>query len=214
MRRPSASRSESEPVRIDLRAQLKHLYAPTAYEVQVVDVPSMSFLMVDGVGAPEGDGFRSAIQTLYNLAYTIKFGMKKAGLAQFPVMALEGLWASGDSPEGFDAAARDGWRWTLMIVQPEVVTPRVVSAAAEEVRGKGKPLGEFRFESFHEGLSAQLLHIGPYSAEAPTIERVRDFMRQRGYSPNGRHHEIYLGDPRRAAPSKLRTILRRPIRPS
>jgi len=207
-------RPKSEPVRIDLKAQLKHLYAASADEVQVVEVPPMRFLMVDGAGAPEGEAFRAAIQTLYSLAYAIKFGMKNAGVAQFPVMALEGLWASGDSPEEFDATARDEWRWTLMVVQPEVVTGGVVSGAVEEIRRKGKPLCEFRFESFHEGLCAQVLHVGPYSAEAPTIERVRDFMRQNGYSPNGKHHEVYLGDPRRAAPSKLRTIVRQPIRPS
>jgi hypothetical protein len=108
--------------------------------------------------------------------------------------------------------SREEWRWTLMIMQPDVVTPEVVATAADEIRRKGKPLGDFRLEEFQEGLSAQILHVGPYSTEPSTIARVWDFMKENNYLPNGRHHEVYLGDPRRAAPSKLRTILRQPVR--
>ncbi len=201
-----------KPVKIDLKAQLKFLFTPSSKAVQVVDVPEMSFLMVDGAGDPNAQPFQTAVQTLYCLAYTIKFGLKKRDRVEFPVTALEGLWSSGGSSVGFDSMARDTWRWTLMIVQPEVVTPEVVAAAGDEIGKKDKSLVTFRLERFGEGLSAQVMHVGPYSAEQATIKKIREFMALNGYAPNGRHHEVYLGDPRRASPSKLRTILRQPIK--
>jgi hypothetical protein len=198
--------------KIDLKKQFKFLYNPSAREVSIVDVPKMKFLMVDGVGDPNSETFHTGIQSLYNLAYTIKFGLKKQRRIDFPVMALEGLWSMGTSMDEFDPNARDKWEWTLMIMQPEVVTRETVKTAVEEIKRKGKPLTPFRLEELREGLSAQIMHVGPYSAEAATIRTIREFMERNGYSQNGRHHEIYLGDPRRAAPSKLRTILRWPVK--
>jgi hypothetical protein len=129
-------------------------------------------------------------------------------------MALEGLWWTDSG--GFDMANRKGWNWTAMMMQPEFVMPALYRRAVEEVRKKkdAKALGVARWGAFHEGLSAQIMHIGPYSAEGPTIERLHNYIREIGGQPKGKHHEIYLGDPRRAAPSKLRTILRQPFEKS
>ncbi len=127
-------------------------------------------------------------------------------------MTLEGPWSSGASAVGFDVQTRDKWWWTLMIVQPDTVTRDVVKTAVEEIRKRGRPLAAFRLDELHEGLSAQMMHVGPYSTESATIEKIREFMKLNNCSSNGRHHEDYLGDARLAAPSKLRTILRHPIK--
>ena len=198
-------------VTIDLRKQFKFLYSPSAKEVQVVDVPKFNMIMVDGKGDPNSASFHDAIQTMYTVSFTVKFDLKKSKRLDYPVMPLEGLWWIPGSAE-FDTEKRKDWRWTLMIMQPDFVGPEEVKAAAEAAKRKGKRLEKFRLEDFHEGLSAQILHVGPYSAELPTIRRLRDFATENGYEQNGKHHEIYMGDPRRAAPSKLKTILRQPIR--
>jgi hypothetical protein len=198
--------------KIDLKKKFKFLYDASPKEVSVVDMPKLRFLMVDGQGAPEAQSFQDGIRTLYNLAYTIKFGLKKSRGIEYPVMALEGLWSSGASAVGFDVQARDKWRWTLMMMQPDAVTHDVVEKASEEIRKKGRSLAEFRLDGFHEGLSVQIMHVGPYSTESATIQKIQEFMKQNGYALNGRHHEIYLGDPRRAAPSKLRTVLQHPVK--
>ncbi len=197
---------------LDLRKQFRPLYTPSAKEVQVIEVPTLRFLMTDGLGAPESPAFKNAIQTLYNLSYTLKFGLKKARGLEYPMMPLEGLWWTGERAEDFDPTARDKWRWTLMMMQPDLVTAADVKATAEEVRKKGRTLEPFRLEKLHEGLSVQMLHVGPYSTEASTIEKINAFMKANGYAPNGKHHEIYMGDPRRAAPSKLKTIVRRAVK--
>ncbi len=204
--------SKTKPLtKVDLRRQLKYLYSPSASKSQTVDVPQFNFIMVDGEGAPDAPEYGEAISALYNLSYSIKFTMKRESLIDYPVMALEGLWWS-DSPR-FDMAERRAWKWTAMMMQPEFVTPSLFNRAVEEIKRKKdlKALGVARLEAFHEGLSAQVMHIGPYSAEAPTIKRLHDYIRESGGKPRGKHHEIYLGDPRRAARTKLRTILRQPF---
>lgn len=197
--------------KIDLRKQLKHLYSPSVSKAQTVDVPRFSFVMIDGKGDPNGAEFSDAINALYSLSYTLKFTAKKEKAIDYPVMALEGLWWT-DSGR-FDMASRTEWNWTAMIMQPEFVTPALFRRAVEEVRRKknSKALAVTRLEAFCEGLSAQIMHIGPYSAEGPTIERLHNYIREAGGQPRGKHHEIYLGNPSRAAPSKLRTILRQPF---
>jgi hypothetical protein len=196
---------------VDLRKQLRYLYSPSASEAQTVDVPQFSFIMIDGRGDPNGAGFRDAIDALYNLSYTLKFTIKKEKSVDYSIMALEGLWWSDSG--GFDMTNRKGWKWTAMIMQPEFVTAALYNKAVEVVKQKKalKALGAARMEAFREGLSAQIMHIGPYSAEGPTIERLHAHIRESRGRPKGKHHEIYLGDPRRAAPSKLRTILRQPF---
>jgi hypothetical protein len=200
--------------KIDLRKQLKYLYSPSASKAQTVEVPRFNFIMVDGKGDPDGPEFSDAINALYNLSFTLKFTIKKEKSVDYPVMALEALWW-GDAT-GFNVADRKSWNWTAMIMQPELVTPALFKRAVEEVRKKKdiKALEVAKLEAFHEGLSAQIMHVGPYSAEAPTIERLQEYISESGGKPRGKHHEIYLGDPRRAAPSKLRTILRQPFEKS
>ena len=200
--------------KIDLKKELKHLYSASAKEAAVVEVPEMNFLMIDGSGDPDAsEEFQDAVGALYGLSYTLKFMIKKGERAlDYKVMPLEGLWWV-EGEEAFDIDRRELWRWTLMIMQPEFVTAELVERAAEEVERKKSPpaLEKARFESFREGLSAQIMHVGPYCDEGPTIERLHAFIRESGRQPRGKHHEIYMGDPRRTAPERLKTILRQPM---
>ncbi len=200
--------------KIDLRKSLGPLYKPPAKEPVIVDVPPMDFLMIDGAGDPNNaTAFQEAIGALYGMAYTLKFAFKKSGKADWTVPPLEGLWWTKGSGE-IDFEDKAGFRWTAMIVQPDVVKDRDVEEARKQLAAKRKPpaLPRLRFERFDEGRAAQIMHIGPYSEERPTIQRLHDFIRERGGKPVGKHHEIYLGDPRRTAPSKLKTVLRQPFR--
>lgn len=188
----------------------KELYRPSAKEPSIVDVREMLFLMIDGTGDPNKPGpFQDAIQALYSLSYGAKFMLKKDGI-EFRVSPLEGLWGSAG---GFNPNKKTAWRWTAMIMQPPEVTPTVLEKVrAEAMRKKPLPaLPRVRLEAFREGLSAQIMHVGPYSAEAPTIARLHEFIQKQGYRLKGRHHEIYLGDPRRSAPERLRTLIRQPM---
>ncbi len=200
--------------KIDFKKQLKHLYGPTAKKVEIVDVPQMNFLMVDGEGNPNtSKSFGDAIEALYPVAYTLKFMVKKGKMAvDYGVLPLEGLWWADDM-SAFSTGNKDAWKWTVMIMQPEFITPAMVEEAIQEVARKKKPvsLPLVRFEPFHEGAAAQIMYVGPYSDEGPTIERVHDFIREGGRELAGKHHEIYLGDPRRTAPEKLKTIIRQPM---
>ena len=167
--------------------------------------------MVDGGGSPESDDFHQSIGTIYNIAYTMKFRSKKVLKKDYNVMALEGLWWMKGG--GFDVSKREGWQWTLMVVLPGFVTRKLFADSVKEAKAKKNPPGleKARLVSFAEGLCAQTLHVGPYSMESETIARLQVFVKEHGYKVAGKHHEIYLGDPRRAAPSKLRTIIRYPI---
>jgi hypothetical protein len=199
--------------KIDYKKQLKHLYGPRASQVDLVEVPRMSFLMVDGAGDPNTSrSFAEAIEALYPVSYTLKFMIKKGEIAiDYGVMPLEALWWAEDM-SAFASGNKEAWQWTLMVMQPECVTPDLVEAAIAEVAKMKKPLALplVRFEAFTEGLVAQTLHIGPFSAEGPTIERVHDFIAEQGRNRSGKHHEIYLSDLRRAAPEKWKTIVRQP----
>jgi hypothetical protein len=202
--------------KLDLKKDQKHLYAPSAKEVALVEVPVLNFLMADGSGDPNtAPAFHEAVEALYSLAYTLKFMVKKGEGIDYGVLPLEGLWWAEDM-EAFVPETRDKsrWLWTLMIRQPGVVTPGLFEEAREQVqRKKSLPyLGRVRWESYAEGPSAQILHVGPFSEEAATIQKIHAFMRERGYGFNGKHHEIYLSDPRRTAPEKLKTILRQPVK--
>ncbi len=206
--------------KLDLRKQFKHLYLPPKNKIVTVDVPRFNFLMIDGRGNPNtSQEFQEAIGAMYSVAYTLKFmfKLKHKPAIDFPVMALEGLWWA----EGIEQLSiaelnrrKDEWKWTLMIMQPDIVTSECVAEAIDEARRKkSQPaLDKIRLESFHEGLCAQLLHIGPYSAEQPNIDRLHNFIREGGHALRGRHHEIYTGDPRRAKPESLKTVLRQPMK--
>ena len=201
--------------KLDLKKELKHLYRPSAKKAETVDVPMMSFLMIDGEGNPNtSPDYQAAVEALYGTAYTLKFACKKQLGRDFTVMPLQGLWW-GISMHGgvLSEADKDQFEWTMMIMQPDFVTDEMVTAAVEEVeRKKGLPaLANLRFEPFAEGLAVQILHVGPYDAEGPTIERLHSYAESQGYRLSGKHHEIYLSDPRRAAPEKLKTIIRHPV---
>lgn len=200
--------------KIDYKKQLKHLYGPSAKKVEIVDVPKMNFLMVDGEGDPNtSKSFGDAIETLYPLSYTLKFMVKNGKLrVDYGVLPLEGLWWADDM-SAFSTGNKDAWKWTLMIMQPEFITSKMVEEATEEVQRKKKPvsLPLVRFEAFREGKAAQIMHIGPFSEEGPTIEKVHSFIENNGSRRMGKHHEIYLSDIRRAAPEKWKTIVRQPM---
>ncbi len=200
--------------KIDYKKQLKHLYAPSAKTVELVDVPQMNFLMVDGKGNPNtAKSFKDAIEALYPLSYTLKFTVKKGEKGvDYGVLPLEALWWADDM-SAFSKGKKDDWKWTVMIMQPEFITVNMVEAATEEVQRRKKPvsLPLVRFEAFKEGKAAQIMHIGPFSEEGPTIEKVHSFIESAGSRRAGKHHEIYLSDIRRAAPEKWKTIVRQPM---
>lgn len=201
---------------IDLKAQFKHLYNQPTSKISIVDVPELSFLTIDGQGDPNTSvEYRSALEALYAVAYGLKFSAKKRAKnpVDYPVMPLEGLWWVPDMRE-FDVQKKEKWRWRMMILQPPVIEGKMVEAMKDEVtRKKDLPsVPRLRLSVYHEGLAAQILHIGPYAEEGPTIRRLHEFMDGEGYARDGHHHEIYLGDPRKADPSKLKTIIRQPMR--
>jgi hypothetical protein len=200
--------------KIDYKRQLKHLYKTSAREVEIVDVPQMNFLMIDGEGDPNtSQEFQDAVEALYSLSYALKFMIKKGSLAvDYGVMPLEGLWWADDMSK-FSVEDKDNWKWTVMIMQPEHVTTELFNEAVEQVRKKKNPaaLPKIRFDAFAEGKAAQIVHIGPFSEEGPTVEKLHSFVEESGCKPSGKHHEIYLSDIRKAAPEKWKTIIRQPM---
>ena len=204
--------------KLDLKKQWKQLYGAKTGAIVAVDVPPLTYLMVDREGDPNtSQSFSEAIEALYSLSYTLKFTLKKSPRAiDYGVMPLEGLWWA-DDPLDFGWAGHQAdkskWKWTAMILQPDVIAQAEVDAAFEQVRKKKNPaaLDRVRFETLTEGASAQVLYLGPFADEGPTIQRMHDFIYAAGKELRGKHHEIYLSDPRRTAPEKLKTILRQPM---
>jgi len=199
---------------IDLKRQFSTLY--TARTVPCfIDVPDLAYLMVDGVGDPNtSDQFRAAIEVLYGVSYNIKFAMRRAATpVNFVVMPLEGLfWMPGDG--GFDADQKQKWHWTMMIMQPDFVSSAAIEQARAEVekRHPAQTHTDLRFERLVEGRAAQVLHVGPYASEGLTIAKLHQHIHANGYELTGKHHEIYLSDPKRCPPQKMRTIIRQPVR--
>lgn len=199
--------------KIDLKVEDKSLYAPSAKTAAMVTVPGFQFFMLDGAGDPNtSPRFQAAIEALFTLSYTLKFLVRKAREVDYGVMPPEGLWWAEDM-SAFMFEDKSAWLFTLMIRQPEFITPELVEEARAQAMAK-KPLpalAEVRLERFAEGPAAQIMHIGPYAEEGPTVETLHRFIRAAGKSPVGKHHEIYLGDPRRTAPARLHTIIRQPV---
>ncbi|NDL59841.1 GyrI-like domain-containing protein [Phytoactinopolyspora mesophila] len=198
----------------DIKKERRHLYAPKHGRFEVVDVPRMTFLMADGHGDPNtSPAYRAVVKALFTISYAVRSVAKEKLGRKHTVGPLEGLW-SADDLGVFKTRDKDAWDWTLMIVQPAWVNSAIVDEALDRVRmtqelGAGS---DVRFEEFAEGRSVQVLHIGSYDDEGPTIARMHDeFMPAEGFTPRGRHHEIYLSDARRTEPSRLRTILRQPV---
>lgn len=200
--------------KVDLKKDLKHLYQPSAKEVVEVDVPTMNYLMVDGEGDPNAaQAYADAVEVLFMVSYAAKFMVKKGASAiDYGVMPLEGLWWTGDMSK-FSIDDKSNWKWTAMIMQPSFVTSESVELAISDVKKKKNLPGiaKVRFTPFSEGRCAQIMHIGPFFEEGPTIERVHQFIDSRGQR-TGKHHEIYLSDIRKADPSKWKTIIRQPMR--
>ena len=196
----------------DLSKNMQELYFPPADEPVSIDVPEMGFLMVDGQGDPNtSKDYQDAIGALYSVSFTIKFTLKKKDKKRdFAVMPLESLWWS-DREEDFLEGRKEVWKWTAMIVLPDHVKKEDIDDAVAQLKKKGKDLpalAKLRLERWREGTSAQIMHIGPYSAERPNIERLRKYIAEGGHKVRGKHHEIYLGDPRRTKPEKLKTVIR------
>lgn len=209
--------------KLDLKKDLKAYYKPSARKIEAIQVPRFNFLMIEGAiepGMEPGTSplFEENMSALYSVAYTLKFMLKKRQVdpVDYPVMALEGLWDVRDGV--FDISVKDNWDYTLMILVPDLITQETFNEALFQMRAKkgDQPaIARLRLDSFEEGLCVQTMHIGPYAAEVETLERMHAFMAENGYSDlvgqGGKHHEIYLGDPRRAAPEKLKTVLRHPV---
>lgn len=203
--------------KLDLKKKpYKHLYYPKASEPALVDVPPLQFVMIDGAGNPNtSEAFGEAASALYSVAYTLKF-MSKALGTDFTVMPMEGLWWADD----FSAFAVDGdrtlWKWTVMVLQPDHITAAMFDQAVEKAAAKqnvSPALDRVRLETYHEGLSAQIMHLGPYAEEGPTVARLHEWLEAQGCTTKGakHHHEIYLSDPARVVPEKMKTVIRQPV---
>ena len=202
----------------DLKKALSPLFNPPRNPV-LVDVPELGYLMIDGHGAPEESAtqptteFQQAFQAIFPVVYTIKFRLKRDGLIM-PILPLEALWFAGPDG-GFDMnISPDRWGWRVLMAVSHDVTPQIIDEATAEVRrkkGDSEALGRLRFVRWREGRCAQVMHVGPYAEERPTIERLHSFIAEQGLRRRGAHHEIYLGDPRTADPAKLKTVLRQPV---
>jgi hypothetical protein len=197
----------------DLRKDLKRFY--TAKEKpEIIEVPEFNFLTYTGRGEPGGVDYSEALNALYSSVYTLKFAMKKKG-ADFTVMTLEGLWW-WDNPVIVnleDAPPRETWNWKSMILVPNTITEEMLVETKSTLKKKEKPAENVKLERFQEGTSAQILHIGPFSEETRSQKILHNFIAEKGYRLRGRHHEIYLSDPRKSPPEKWRTILRHPVEP-
>lgn len=210
--------------KLDLKREFKELFSPAKDHVEVVEVPPLNFAMIDGEIGPgeavdESEAFQRAVDALYGVSYGLKFQSKgrEEDPVDYTVMPLEGLWWTPTSHQGFDSNREEPWFFTALICQPEHITEEMFNQALEELhekKGEQNPsIRDLRFERWAEGLSMQIMHIGPYSEEMTTIAKMDAFAAENGYRHRGKHHEIYLGDPRRAKPENLRTILRHPIEP-
>lgn len=204
-------------MKIDFKKYKKELYSASAKKVALVKVPAMQFLVTDGQGDPNSSiAFQTAVATLYGCSFTVKFSFKKKkhprGYFDFVVPPLEALWfMKNDKP--FDQAKKADWRWRVMIMQPDFITNDDIQEALLILeKKKTEQLSTVQLETFAEGLSVQMLHIGPYSEEAPTITKLMNFAAENGYHVAGRHHEIYISNPGKTEPAKLKTILRYPVK--
>ena len=199
--------------KVDFKKTLKQFYIPPK-EFVIVDVPEMQFVMVDGHGDPNtAQEYQDAVEALYAVAYKMKFISKKELEKDYVVPPMEGLWWAEDM-ETFHTREKSGWDWMMMIMTPEWISVEIFDEAIKQVRKAKDPasLDQVRLERYHEGLSVQIMHIGSYDDEGPVLAQMHsDFIPNNGFVENGKHHEIYLSDPRRVAPEKLKTVLRQPV---
>jgi len=205
------------PAKIDFKRKLKEFYQPNKNEVVNIEVPEMQFLMIDGIGSPgDSQEYMDALAVLYPVAFKTKFLSKSKG-KDYVVPPLEGLWWA-DNMADFTEGKRNKWKWTMMIMQPDWITQDMINEAIVITKEK-KPelsnlLPKLRLEKYKEGKVAQIMHIGPYSEEGATVQKVHDFIMKEGGSFNGhdnKYHEIYLSDPRKANPATMKTVIRQPF---
>jgi hypothetical protein len=181
-----------------------------------VTVPPARYLAISGTGAPGGTEFQAAVEALYPVAYRLMFMLRERGVASH-VGPLEALWDRRSGAHGWaigeEAFDPSAWTWTLAMRVPEGATLADASAALEAARARrpSPAFGRLRVLELDEGLAVEAMHVGPYASEPETIEAMLTLAREAGLAPCGSHHEIYLGDPRRTAPERLRTVLRQPL---
>jgi hypothetical protein len=198
--------------KIDLYKQHKNEYAAPSKPV-LVEIKPAVYLVISGQGAPGGERFTASIGALYGAAFTIKMTRKFAGRQDYGICKLEGQWWSDSGPD-LSKAPKDQWHWNLLIRTPGLVTEEELRQAVDVLikRGKGEDVKQVRLESLAEGTCVQMLHVGPYDQECVTIARMKEFAQHHQLEFHGRHHEIYLSDPRRVPPERLKTLLRCPVR--
>ncbi|MCF2528691.1 GyrI-like domain-containing protein [Yinghuangia soli] len=197
----------------DLKKTHSDLYGTGAAPV-FVDVPALPYLMIDGTGDPDGPVYAESVGALYGVAYAIRFALKGAGVLEYPVMPLEGLWWDADDGSFDHRADRGTWRWTMMILQPPAAADYFAEAAATAARKKpASPVARVRYEEAPEERAVQILHTGPYAEETPAIEKLLAHAAAGGAAVTGLHREIYLSNPSRTAPEKLKTLIRYAVTP-
>ncbi|MEN8171359.1 MAG: GyrI-like domain-containing protein [Chloroflexota bacterium] len=200
--------------KVDFKKSMKPFFNPPK-KFTIIDVPEMQFIMVNGHGDPNSaQEYKDAVEGLYAVAYKMKFISKKSLEKDYVVPPLEGLWWAEDM-NTFLTREKSAWDWTMMIMTPDWITTKIFNDAVAAVRKAKNPaaLDKIRLETFHEGLSVQIMHIGSYDDEGPILAEMHDeFLPENGFLENGKHHEIYLSDPRRVSPEKLKTVLRQPVR--
>ena len=205
------------PAKIDFKKKFKELYQPTAKEVVVVEVPEMQFLMIDGMGSPgDSQEYSNAMAALFPVAFKIKF-LSKAKGKDYVVPPSEGLWWADDMND-YTGGNRDKWKWTMMIMLPDWITKELIEESINITLQKkseiAKTVKKLRVENYDEGKSAQIMHIGPFSEEGPTVDKVHNFIKNQNGKFDGlkqKHHEIYLSDPRKAKPENMKTVIRQPF---
>lgn len=200
--------------KIDLKKKLKQYYNPKTIP-EIIEIPTMQYLMMDGKGAIEDKEFQESIEALFSVSYKAKFNSKKNLNFDYAVMPLEGLWWSDDMND-FVSSNKDKWKWTLMIMQPEEITAKIIESSIEEVAKKknSEALSRIKLEKFSEGKSIQMMHVGPFSEEHKNIIKMHKMIEENKGWFDGKihkHHEIYLSDFRKVDPKKMKTILRQPF---
>lgn len=200
--------------KVDFKKTMKAFWQPPAGRFVLVELPPLPFLMIDGAGDPNTSAdYKRALEWLYSVSYGVKFMSKKELERDYTVAPLEGLWWADDM-DSFLTRDKDAWSWTMMIMQAEWITPQMIARATDKAAAKlGAVPANLRLETLEEGLCVQTMHVGSYDDEGPVLRRLHEeFLPENGLVETGRHHEIYLSDPRRTLPEKLKTVLRQPVR--
>jgi len=203
-------------IKIDFKKEYKDVYKPKTNEVSFIEVPKLNYLAIDGKGDPNtSQEYKDSIEALMSVSYKTKFIVKKEHGKDYVVMPLEGLWWATEGMDNFSVEDKSNWNWKSLIMQPKFVKKEHFKQAKEKVAKKKdlNSLDKIEFIEIDEGLSAQILHIGPFVDEGPTVEKLHNVIKENSYDFNGMHHEVYLSDIRRTKPEKLRTIIRQPVKP-